>query len=152
MQAVKSPQDFLSGLFYLVVGSVAVGIAPGYGVGTTARMGAGFFPLVLGILLMGIGIAAIMRGILRRGEPIDAVPWRALIMIIASALLFAATVNGLGFIIAATLSIFTSAFAARDFPWRLPFVLILLSVVAATAVLFITLLAVPLPLLGSWLR
>lgn len=152
MQAIKSQKNFLSGLFYLFIGGVAIAMAPGYGIGTASRMGAGFFPLALGILLAGIGAVAILRGLAREGERIGEVPWRALALIFAAAALFAATVNGLGFIIAASLTIFTSALAACNFPWRLPFVLILFAVIAAVAVLFIMLLAVPLPLVGTWLR
>jgi hypothetical protein len=152
MHAIKSPQDFLAGLFYIAVGATAVIVAPSYGIGTAARMGAGFFPVMLGSLLIGIGVLAFLRGVLRQGEGIGVVPWRALVLITLAAVTFAATVNGLGFIVSATLTILISALAARDFPWRPTFVLILLAVVAAVATLFITLLAVPLPLVGSWLR
>lgn len=152
MQAIKSPQDFLSGLFYLAIGAIALAVAPGYGIGTAARMGAGYFPLALGIMLVGVGLLAILRGFRRQGEPVGLISWRALLLIVTAAVCFAATVHRLGFIIAAALTVFISALAARDFPWRLPFVLILLAVVAAVATLFITLLAVPLPLVGSWLR
>ena len=56
---IKSQKDFFSGLMFLVVGGGFAWGATTYSVGTGARMGPGYFPLLLGILLGIIG-AAIM--------------------------------------------------------------------------------------------
>ena len=51
---IKSQKDFFAGLMYLVVGGAFAIGAYGYNVGTAARMGPGYFPMILGILLVGV--------------------------------------------------------------------------------------------------
>ncbi|WP_296509853.1 tripartite tricarboxylate transporter TctB family protein, partial [Rhodoferax sp.] len=54
---IQSQKDFYSGLMFTIVGgSFALG-ASDYAVGTGARMGPGYFPLVLGVLLAILGVA-----------------------------------------------------------------------------------------------
>ena len=48
---IKSQKDFYSGLMFLGIGLAFAGGATTYQVGTGARMGSGYFPLVLGSLL-----------------------------------------------------------------------------------------------------
>ena len=52
---IKSQKDFYSGLMFLGIGLAFAGGATTYQVGTGARMGSGYFPLVLGSLLALIG-------------------------------------------------------------------------------------------------
>ena len=46
---IKSQKDFFSGLMFLVVGVAFAWGATTYKVGTGARMGPGYFPLMLGV-------------------------------------------------------------------------------------------------------
>ena len=51
---IKSQKDFFAGLLYVVIGGgFAIG-ATNYTVGNAARMGPGYFPLLVGILLGGV--------------------------------------------------------------------------------------------------
>ena len=52
---IKSQKDFFSGLMFMGVGIAFAWGATTYTVGTGARMGPGYFPLMLGILLAIIG-------------------------------------------------------------------------------------------------
>ncbi|WP_296511041.1 tripartite tricarboxylate transporter TctB family protein, partial [Rhodoferax sp.] len=54
---IKSQKDFFSGLMFIVVGGAFAIGANGYTIGTGARMGPGYFPLVLGVLLAILGVA-----------------------------------------------------------------------------------------------
>ena len=47
---IKSQKDFFSGLMFMGVGAAFAWGATTYNVGTGARMGPGYFPLMLGIL------------------------------------------------------------------------------------------------------
>ena len=52
---IKSQKDFFSGLLYAVIGiSFAIG-ATNYTIGDGARMGPGYFPIMVGTLLAVIG-------------------------------------------------------------------------------------------------
>jgi hypothetical protein len=80
---IKSQKDFFSGLMFLLVGIAFAWGAGGYSVGTGARMGPGYFPMVLGVLLAGIGFwfegkkALILLGL---GTCALVVPWLFTIM------------------------------------------------------------------------
>ena len=52
---IKSQKDFFAGLMFMGVGVAFAWGATTYNVGTGARMGPGYFPLMLGILLAFIG-------------------------------------------------------------------------------------------------
>ena len=52
---IKSQKDFFAGLMFMCVGVAFAWGATTYNVGTGARMGPGYFPLMLGILLALIG-------------------------------------------------------------------------------------------------
>jgi len=49
-------RDYLSGLLIMLIGALGIFQGYTYGVGTPARMGPGFFPLTIGILLAVVGI------------------------------------------------------------------------------------------------
>ena len=95
---IKSQKDFLSGLMCLLVG---VGFAWGstqYNVGTGARMGPGYFPLMLGILLAVLGAIITffsLSGELKTEDAFGSVAWRPLGYIIAANLLFGILLGGL---------------------------------------------------------
>ena len=60
MKLIKSQQDFFSGLMFTVVGAAFAYGATQYSIGTGARMGPGYFPMLLGIIsglaLMNVNI------------------------------------------------------------------------------------------------
>ena len=100
---------------FLGIGALAMLIARGYRFGTALRMGPGYFPSVLGGILILFGICIIIRG-LRGFEKIKG-SWsaRALIMLPLSMILFGILVERAGFIPALLLLVFGSAAAGREF-------------------------------------
>ena len=54
---IKNHKDFWSGLMFMAFGLGVIAIARHYPFGTTIRMGAGFFPMVLASLLAVFGLA-----------------------------------------------------------------------------------------------
>ena len=59
-----------------------------YPLGSSARMGPGYFPAVLGSLLALFGVVSIGRSFIRPGEPIDAIAWQPLVLVLGSVVLF----------------------------------------------------------------
>ena len=59
---IKSQRDFFSGLMFTAVGVAFAWGATTYNVGSGARMGPGYFPLMLGIVLAFIGLRHHVRG------------------------------------------------------------------------------------------
>ena len=95
---IKSQKDFFSGLFYTVIGAAFAYGATSYTVGTGARMGPGYFPLLLGILLTLIGAFVMFKSLTvetQDGDKIGAWAWKPLFYIIAGNVLFGILLGGL---------------------------------------------------------
>lgn len=95
---IKSQKDFFAGLLYACVGGAFAIGATGYNVGTGARMGPGYFPLMLGVLLGVIGLYIMFKAMAVEtvdGDKIGKWAWKPLFFIIAGNLLFGVLLSGL---------------------------------------------------------
>jgi hypothetical protein len=145
---VKLPEskDFWSGVMLIAIGAAAVVLARDYPFGTALRMGAGFFPIVLGAALVLFGVYFVVRGI--RSADLIVGNWslRALIILPLAFVLFGVLMEYAGFIPALLALIIVSAAAGTEF--RIGEVVALSVVLTAMCVaLFIWALGLPYPLL-----
>jgi hypothetical protein len=95
---IKSQKDFFSGLMFIVVGVAFAWGATTYNVGEGARMGPGYFPLMLGIVLALIGAIVLFTSLVvevEGGDKIGKWAWRPLFFIIMANLLFGVLLAGL---------------------------------------------------------
>ncbi len=112
---LRNNRDFWAGMMLIGMGAAAMWIARAYSFGTTRRMGPGYFPTVLGAILVLFGFYVLVKG-LRSHEKIQA-KWspRALILLTLSLVLFGILMIHAGFIPALMVLIFGSAAAGRRF-------------------------------------
>ena len=95
---IKSQKDFYSGLLYTIVGAAFAYGATSYNIGTGARMGPGYFPLLLGSILAIIGGIILFKSLVVEtptGDRVGSWAWRPLSFIIAGNLLFGVLLGGL---------------------------------------------------------
>lgn len=95
---VKSQQDFFSGLLFTVVGIAFAWGATDYQIGDSARMGPGYFPLLLGVLLALLGTVITFKALVIEtpgGEKVGRFAWKPLVFIIAANLVFGVALGGL---------------------------------------------------------
>ena len=95
---IKSQKDFFSGLMFTVVGAAFALGATTYTVGNGARMGPGYFPLMLGVLLAILGAAILFKAMVVEtpdGEKIGKWAFRPLLFIILANVLFGVMIGGL---------------------------------------------------------
>ena len=95
---IKSQKDFFSGLMFMAVGVAFAWGASNYSVGSGARMGPGYFPLMLGVLLAILGAAIVAEALIvptEDGEKIGAWAWKPLFFIITANLVFGVALGGL---------------------------------------------------------
>ena len=137
-------------MLYIFFGSVAVIVARGYPMGTALRMGPAYFPSILGGLLILIGAISVIRSFIAEGAPIGAFALRKGGLVIASVLLFGATVRGAGLAIALPALVLISAAASDRFRWW-PTLMLAAGLGVFCVLVFLNGLGVPLPLLGPWL-
>ncbi len=95
---IKSQKDFFSGLMFMVVGVGFAWGATSYSIGNGARMGPGYFPLMLGALLAILGAAITFKALVvetEDGDKLGAWAWKPLFFIISANLLFGLMLGGL---------------------------------------------------------
>ncbi len=95
---VKSQKDFFSGLMFLLIGLGFAWGATNYNIGVGARMGPGYFPLMLGVILMVLGGLIAFKAMVIESETGDKIgkwAWRPLGFIIGSNILFGILLGGL---------------------------------------------------------
>jgi hypothetical protein len=95
---IKSQKDFFSGLMFTVVGASFAYGATNYSIGSGGRMGPGYFPLLLGVILAILGSAIMFKALVvetQDGEKIGKWAWKPLFFIIAANLLFGILLGGL---------------------------------------------------------
>ncbi|QHE86090.1 tripartite tricarboxylate transporter TctB family protein [Hydrogenophaga sp. BPS33] len=94
---LASQKDFFSGLMFTAVGvAFAIG-ATNFTIGSAARMGPGYFPLLLGIVLILLGFtitAQSFRSNAPNGDPVGRFAWRPLGFIIGANLAFGVLLVG----------------------------------------------------------
>lgn len=127
----------------------AVASARDYGLGTAFRMGPGYFPTVLGGLLVVIGLVSLTRAALRAGEPLPPLRLKGLLAVTAATLAFGVLVRGAGLVVALPLLVVGSAAASARFRWGPALALAAGLTLFCTGV-FLKGLGVPLPVLGRW--
>jgi predicted outer membrane lipoprotein len=95
---IKSQKDFFSGLMFAIIGAGFAWGATSYSVGTGARMGPGYFPMLLGILLAILGAFTVFYSLVEHTEDGDKVGkfvWRPIIYILGSNVAFGVLLAGL---------------------------------------------------------
>jgi hypothetical protein len=95
---IKSQKDFFSGLLFIGVGVAFAWGATTYNVGEGARMGPGYFPLMLGIVLAVIGAVVLFTSLVvetEGGDRIGKWAWRPLFFVILANLAFGVLLAGL---------------------------------------------------------
>lgn len=147
--AIRNNKGFWGGLTFMVVGAVVVLYAWDYPFGTTLRMGPGYFPVVLGFIMMVFGLAIMLQG-LHKPERIQGRPSiRALLILPLSLVIFGVLMEFAGFFPALVALIFVSAAAGREF--RFKEVLILSGVMVGMSwIIFIWGLDLPYPMIKFW--
>ncbi|MBA4372590.1 MAG: small permease of tripartite tricarboxylate transporter [Thermodesulfovibrio sp.] len=146
---MRNPKDFWTGIIYIAFGSGAIIMARDYGMGTARKMGAAYFPVVLSVILIVIGLISLLRSFLRPGTPVGRFPFRGLMLVTAATALFGLIVRGAGMVIALPVLVIVSAYASRKFSWRTSIYLSVLLTVLCILI-FLKGLGIPLPILGSW--
>jgi hypothetical protein len=115
---IKSQKDFWSGLMFVATGlGFAVG-ATNYSFGTSARPGPGYFPFGLGVLLAVLGAVVLFKSLTietEGGDPVGAIPWRPMCLIVLGVVAFGLALPRLGMIISLPILIMIASLAGDEF-------------------------------------
>ena len=126
---IKSQKDFFAGLMFSAVGVAFAWGATNYNIGEGARMGPGYFPLMLGILLTILGLIVSFQALVvetEDGEKIGSMAWKPLGFIIGANVLFGVCLGGLpaigvpalGLIVGIIVLTYVAALAGDEFNFK----------------------------------
>lgn len=115
-KTVRVTKDLLAGAMFMVFGLGGAVIATGYGMGTAARMGPGYFPVALGMVIALLGAVMSVKALLNpdSSEPIEAGKLRPILFISLAILAFGLLIDGRGLIAAVVALVVIARFAGRE--------------------------------------
>ena len=141
-----------------VCGLIFIGFGVAFGwqsfaldLGTTFRMGPGYFPFVLSMILILLGAVIFLRSGRVVHEPLGAIAWRGMLLILPAPIFFGLTVRGLGFVPALFFTALIAAFASRKMKVHTAIILAAGLTVFSVAV-FNYGLGLPFQRFGPWLK
>ncbi|WP_158873926.1 tripartite tricarboxylate transporter TctB family protein [Antarcticirhabdus aurantiaca] len=110
----RSRRDVLAGLIFLVIAIAFAWEATHYDMGRTIRMGPGFIPLTLAVLLGVFGAAVAVTGFRNKHDTAEAGPvsWRGIVLVCVSLVIFGAYGRQLGIVPVVFLCVFIVALAS----------------------------------------
>jgi hypothetical protein len=115
---IKSQKDFWSGLMFVATGLGFAAGATNYSFGSSARPGPGYFPFGLGVLLAVLGAVVLFKSLTietEGGDPVGAIPWKPLGLIVLGVVAFGLALPRLGMILSLPLLIMIASLAGDEF-------------------------------------
>ena len=115
-RAFPRSKDFYAGVMFVTFGLSVVVIARDYGMMLGGYIGAGYFPTIIGGLLVFVGLAMIVTSLWKGGEPLEG-GWhfRPLFLVLGSVLAFAFLIRSAGLVIAGIAVVIICSMAGWDF-------------------------------------
>jgi hypothetical protein len=114
MVRVRSPQDLGAGLLFMTIGAAGIVFGQDLAMGSAARMGPGYFPVLLSYLIIAIGLVLAARSLLIDGPPIPPIHFRPLFAILVAILAFGVLIDRIGLALTAAVLTVGAAYARRD--------------------------------------
>jgi hypothetical protein len=148
----RNAKDVLAGLLFAGFGLFFAVGALSYPIGSAARMGPGFFPLLAGVVLVALGVLTAVKPVEVDGDDsaLTRPDVRALVLIPLAIMVFGLTVRGLGLVPSLLVTVLIAASASRQ---ARPFGALLLAVALTviSILIFVVALRLNLPLVGPWI-
>lgn len=119
--------------------------------GTALRMGPGYFPLLLAVVLTALGVIVLVQAMRVEGEPFGPIALRGMLFILPAPIAFGLTVRGLGFVPSLFLIALIAAFASARMKVPLA-ILLAVAITLFSVVVFSYALGLPFERFGPWVR
>lgn len=117
---IRNQRDFGAGVMYILIGLFFAIVARQYQYGTAAKMGPGYFPFWLGLLMAALGLLVLVKSMGAKA-PIESIPkfnWKIVALITGSICLYGILLPKMGFIVAVLVLVMVSSYASREFSWK----------------------------------
>ena len=141
----------LCGAILIGLGGFFVYQCLGLELGTALRMGPGYFPLILAIILTLLGFVVLIQAARVHGEPLGPIAWRGMLFILPAPIFFGLTVRGLGFVPSLFFTALIAAFASSRMKPTMALALAV-AITVFSALVFSYALGLPFERFGPWTR
>jgi len=142
---IKNQEDFWAGMMFVGFGLLAIFMARDYPFGSTSRMGPGYFPTWLGIIMAVLGGALALQGLRTEGAKLGKWAFKPVVLLSLGFIIFGWSIDHLGFVIATAAMIILGAASGAEFNWKEVIIMTIVLIVGSWA-LFIYGLELPYPL------
>ena len=148
----RNQKDFWAGLLFAAFGLFFSGFGTRYTFGTAARMGPGYFPTVLGVILIILGVAIALGALSPKTEEtrVQKFSWSTIVLVLGSVVLFGLLLTRAGLIISLAAVVIVSSYASHEFGWRATLVNTVV-LIALCLVVFVYALSLQFPLWPTFL-
>jgi hypothetical protein len=123
MLRVKSPQDLGAGAVFILIGAAGLIFGQELRIGSAARMGPGYFPLMLSVLIIAVGLIVGARGVTVDGPPVEKFQFRPIFFVLLSIVASGYLMSSVGLALTAIVVTFIAAFARSEINPRETFLL-----------------------------
>jgi hypothetical protein len=107
-------KDIAAGLIFVAIGAYfCIDAFWTLQIGTAVRMGPGYFPVMIGGLLVAFGLVIVLRGFGTAPSPFGAVSWRGIVLISLAPIVFGLAIRTAGLAPTVAMTSLVSAFASR---------------------------------------
>lgn len=150
---IRNQKDVAAGLLYVLFGAAFSVGALNYKMGDAARMGPGWFPFWVGVLLVLVGLGTAWSGLAPDAarEKIKRPELRPLAWVLGSVVLFGLLLQPVGLVGALLALVVVSSFASHEFSWKGAFAAAAVLIVFSTGV-FIHGISLQIPLWPAFMR
>jgi hypothetical protein len=111
---IKGPQDLGAAVVFILIGIAGLVFGQELAFGTSAKMGPGYFPTILSILILALGVGLLIHAFIVSGPSIEPVQLRPIFFIVVSILAFGYLIALLGLAITAVIMTLFAAYARRE--------------------------------------
>jgi hypothetical protein len=151
MQRIRGPKSLIAGLVFIGLAVIFGTSASSLTLGTAARMGAGYFPMMIALVLGFLGVLTTAIGLFARDERPAGTSIRGVLLVGGSVLAFAVSIETLGLVIAVFTTSFMLSLAERNFRF-LPSLATAAVLAGFSWAVFAYALSMPWPVVGYLLR
>jgi putative tricarboxylic transport membrane protein len=154
---IGHPKNFWGGVMFAVIGLIFAVIArgvpglafiPGYTMGTPARMGPGFFPFYLGMIMLILGIIIAVNGIRTDGGKegqLEKFHWGPVLWVLGAIVIFGLLLKPVGVLLDGIVLIVVASKGSHDFRIK-PVLILAVCLTIFCALVFVVGLKLPIPL------
>jgi len=108
-------KDFLSGLMFIGFGLIALYFGQKLALGTTVRMGPGYVPRMLALIMMGLGVVICLVALVTNAEPAEKPKWKPITLVTIGIICFALLFERAGLLPALVVLILIASLAGEEF-------------------------------------